>query len=316
MTLRKKKALVQRYKGNPILTADDFPGDVSSVFNSTVMKLAKNRYVMICRVEDSAMGRYLWTADSKDGIRFKPRPKPLSMPVDDPDFMEYCGDTKTYYDPRMVCLDGKYYITHAAHTSHQCALGLFEIDKDFDRLTWKGLIMPPDNRNGVLFPEKINGKYWLLHRPNVGGNMDIWISESQDLTHWGGHRCLIPKKTVYWADAKIGGGAVPIKTPQGWLCIIHGVRIQCTDYVYSLGVALLDLKDPRKVLGVSKRAILDPQEIWEHVGQAPFVVFTTGAVVEDDGTVRIYYGGADKVMALAEGKLQDLIDSCLHENVF
>ena len=314
--LRDKKAIVTRYEKNPILTGDDFPNDIVTVFNSGVVKQGSDRYIMVCRAEDSALGRYLWIAESSDGIHFKPRQRPLAMPRNNPVFDEYCGDTKSYWDPRVTEIAGQYYITHAAHTRHQCQIGLFKIDRDFERLEWLDLILPPDNRNGVLFPEKIRGKYYLLHRPNVPGNFDMWVASSPDLLHWGSHRCLVSKQEVRWADAKIGAGAVPIRTPEGWLCIIHGVRIQCTDFVYSLGVALLDLDDPTKVIGVSKRAILDPKEPYELMGQALSVVFTTGAVAEPDGTVKIYYGGADTVQCLATAKLQDLIDSCRKENVF
>jgi len=232
--------------------------------------------------------------------------------MDDPDFREYVGGTVSYYDPRVTVLEGQNYIVHAAHTKHQCSLGLFKADKNIEKLEWQGLIMGPDNRNGVLFPEKINGKYWLLNRPNVG-TYDIWIANSENLTHWGGHRSLVRRDAVRWADAKIGGGAVPIKTPKGWLCVIHAVRIQCVSYVYSLGVMLLDLNDPTKVLGISQRAILDPQEVYEHLGQAPEVVFTTGAIAEPDGSIKVYYGGGDKVQCLATGNVDELVWSCLNE---
>jgi len=311
--LREKKALLKRYEGNPILSGKDFPNDIISVFNSSVVKQAPDKYTMVCRVEDSALGRYMWVADSKDGIHFKPRPKPLEFPKNDPVYKEYVNDTVSYYDPRVTLLEGQYYIVHAAHTKHNCQLGLFKIDDKFEKLEWMGLISEPDNRNGVLFPEKVNGRYWRLDRPNVPGNYDLWVSASPDLLHWGGHRALVRKEQVRWADAKIGGGAVPIKTKDGWLCIIHGVRIQCTDYVYSLGVMLLDLNDPTKLLGISQRAILDPRENYELLGQALSVVFTTGAVAEPDGTVKVYYGGADTVQCLATGNLGEVGWSCKNE---
>lgn len=314
--MRDKKAIVTRHAGNPILTGEDFPNDIVTVFNSSVVKQRSDRYVMVCRVEDSALGRYLWVADSVDGVHFKPRPRPLSMPKGNPVFDEYCGETKSYWDPRITEIEDQYYITHAAHTRHECQLGLFKVDRDFEHLDWLGLILPPDNRNGVLFPERIGGRYWLLHRPNVAGRFDMWISCSPDLLHWGGHRRLVAKEELRWADAKVGGGAVPIRTPEGWLCIIHGVRIQCTDFVYSLGVMLLDLENPTRVVGLSKRAILDPKEPYELMGQALSVVFTTGAVAEPDGTLKIYYGAADTVQCLATAKLQDLIDSCKYEKSF
>lgn len=311
--LRKEKYIVRRYEKNPILTGRDFPNDIVTVFNSAVVKQAPDRYTMVCRCENSALERFMWVADSRDGVRFAPRPAPLALPAEDPVFMEYAHDTLSYWDPRVTRLDGQYYITHAAHTSHSCQLGLFKIDDDFTRLEWQGLISEPDNRNGVLFPEKIRGRYYRLDRPNVNGCFDIWACSSPDLIHWGSPRCVARKGAVNWAYTKIGPGAVPIRTEAGWLCIIHGVRAQCTDYVYSLGAMLLDLEDPTRVVGVSGRAILAPEETYELIGQTPSVVFTNAAVPEPDGTVKIYYGGADTVQCLAFANIGDLIYSCRNE---
>lgn len=312
--LRQKKRLVQRYPGNPILTGEDFPKDIVTVFNCGVVKQGPRKYTMVCRCEDSSLGRYMWVADSEDGIRFKPRPEPVKLPVDDPVFKEYVADTWSYYDPRVTPLEGRFYITHAAHTSHGCQLGLFVTDGDFEKFDWLGLISWPDNRNGVLFPRKINGMYWRLDRPNVERAMDVFTGQSPDLLHWGSPRCIIRQKDIHWGYTKIGPGAPPIETPEGWLCILHGVRIQCAaHYVYQLGVALLDREDPNKVLGVAQRAILWPEETYELIGQTPSVVFTNGAILEDDGEVRIYYGAADTVQCLGTARLDELIYACRHE---
>ena len=184
---------------------------------------------------------------------------------------------------------------------------------DFKKLEWLGCISEPDNRNGVLFPEKINGSYVRLDRPNISerGQGDIWISFSPDLIHWGRSRCIMCRDDFRWAWHKIGPGAPPIKTPEGWLEIFHGVRTQCAQhYVYQLGVFLLDLDEPWKVIAKAERAILIPQMDYELTGQTPSVVFTSGAVAEDDGTVKIYYGAADSVMCLAETTVNELLDAC------
>ncbi|WP_432798567.1 glycoside hydrolase family 130 protein [Poriferisphaera sp. WC338] len=312
-TLRQKKYITHRHPNNPILTAADFPNDIVTAFNAGVIK-HNDQYFMVCRTEDSALGRYMWVCDSTDGINFTPRPEPLRMPTHDPVFMKYVHPTKSYWDPRIVRLDNTFYITHAADVTNgqTCQLGLFKIDDDFNQLDWLGLISLPDNRNAVLFPDKIGGAYYRLDRPN-DNSFDIWLSSSPDLIHWGNHRRVIAKKDVFWSDQKIGPGSVPIKTPHGWLCIIHGVRRQCTDQVYSLGAMLLDLDDPSKVLGISQRAILAPETTYELIGQSPSVVFTNGSILEPDGTVRIYYGAADTVLGLATASLDDLIHACLYE---
>jgi len=309
------KYIVHRCKENPILTKDDFPGDIVAVFNAGIVKQTPERYIMVCRCEDSSFNRYMWVADSKDGVRFIPRPRPLEMPVGNLLFDEYVHPTKSYWDPRVTFLDGEYYIVHAADVTNgaSCQLGLFKIDANFEKLEWLGIISEPDNRNGVLFPEKIGGKYHRLDRPNDNGGFDIWTCSSPDLIHWGNPRRVLPKSALGWGEKKIGPGAVPIKTSKGWLCIIHGVRRQCTDEIYSLGVMLLDLHDPSKVVGYSRRAILAPEAPYELLGQSLSVVFTAGAILEDDGEVKIYYGGADTVMGLATARVEDLIEACLAE---
>ncbi len=312
--LYQKKYIVQRYAKNPILTKDDFPGDIVSVFNSGVVK-HQDKYIMVCRCEDSSFSRYMWVADSDDGIKFTLRPEPLALPSHDPLFCEYVDAEKSYWDPRVTRIEGQYYIVHAADVTNgaSCQLGLFKIDDAFEKLEWMGLISEPDNRNGVLFPEKINGLYYRLDRPNDNSGFDIWACSSPDLIHWGNPRRVLDKSLLPWGEKKIGPGAVPIKTPQGWLCIIHGVRRQCTDEVYCLGVMLLDLKDPTKLIACSKRAILAPEKPYELMGQSMNVVFTNGAVAEPDGTVKIYYGGADQVQCLATATIDDLLDSCLND---
>jgi beta-1,4-mannooligosaccharide/beta-1,4-mannosyl-N-acetylglucosamine phosphorylase len=140
---------------------------------------------------------------------------------------------------------------------------------------------------------------------------DIWVSFSPDLSHWGGSRCVVARDDFRWCSHKIGPGAVPIRTDDGWLTIFHGVRTQCAQhYVYQLGVILLDLEDPSKVVAKSERAILIPQRDYELTGQTPSVVFSNAAIAEPDGTVRIYYGATDSVQCVAFSTIQELLAAC------
>jgi predicted GH43/DUF377 family glycosyl hydrolase len=306
-----KYPICKRYEGNPILTGKDFPpeADIKTVFNSGIVKY-KGIYTMVCRVENSALFDQFWIAQSSDGYRFKPRPKPIDMPYDDPEFKEYAGSM--IYDPRLTKLGDAFYIVHAAHSGHTCRLSLVKTE-DFKKFEWLGFISETDNRNGVLFPEKINGLYARLDRPNTGdGTADIWVSYSPDLIFWGKSKCVFRNwQGIRWAWAKIGPGAAPIKTAEGWLTIFHGVRWQAkAHYVYQLGVCLLELNDPSKVKAIAEEAILVPEEQYELVGQTPSVVFTCGAVAENNGEVKIYYGGADTVQCLATTSIERLIDAC------
>jgi len=188
--------------------------------------------------------------------------------------------------------------------------------------TVEGIVTPPglDDRDGILFPEKVNGRYILLHRPTawVGSEYGtdqpgIWLAFSDDLKRWDygtGSQYLLmkPRTELSWEENKIGGGPPPIKTDAGWLLFYHGVDCK---YVYRMGAALLDLNDPMKVLARTDRFLLEPELEWEKVGVVPNVVFPTGNVVRDDGELLIYYGAADRVVGLATGKLDALLDYLL-----
>ncbi|MCK4852104.1 MAG: glycoside hydrolase family 130 protein [Candidatus Omnitrophica bacterium] len=306
---KEKQDIVVRYAGNPILTKDDVPGAARGVYNSGCIRTGEGKYVMLCRVETPAMKQLIWAAESANGIDFKFRPEPVKMP-DDAEFREYAAGM--YYDPRVTRIGDRYYVVFACHSSHSCRLGLLG-SSDLEDFEWKGFISETDNRNGVLFPEKINGLYCRLDRPNTGdGRAYMWLSYSPDLLFWGRSKAVALTQDE-WGWKKNGPGAVPIKTDKGWLVIYHAVNVQCAaQYVYHLGVLLLDSKDPSRVIARAKAPILSPVMDYELNGLSYGVVFTCGAVVEDSGEVKIYYGGADTVQCLATAKLGDLIDACFN----
>jgi predicted GH43/DUF377 family glycosyl hydrolase len=306
---KNKQDIVKRYEGNPIITRDDVPAAAKGVYNSGCVKTGKDSYVMLCRVETPSMKQFIWPADSSDGINFKLRKEPVKMP-DTAEFKEYTQGM--YYDPRVTRIEDKYYVVFACHSGHTCRLGLLE-SPDMVSYEWKGFISETDNRNGVLFPEKINGYYCRLDRPNTGdGQGYMWVSYSPDLIHWG-RSSAVALTQDEWGWKKNGPGAVPIRTDKGWLVIYHAVNVQCAaQYVYHLGVMLLDLEDPSKVIARGKAPILSPTTDYELTGLTYAVVFTCGAVVEDDSEVKIYYGGADTVQCLATAKLDDLVDACFN----
>lgn len=306
---KEKQNILKRYEGNPILTKDDVPAAAKGVYNSGCIKTGDDSYVMLCRVETPSMKQLIWPADSKDGKNFNFREKPIEMPDTDI-FKEYTAGM--YYDPRVTKIEDKYYVVFACHSGHSCRLGLLESD-DMKSFEWKGFISETDNRNGVLFPEKINGLYCRLDRPNTGdGQGYTWLSYSPDLIHWGQSRAVANVQDE-WGWKKNGPGAVPIRTEKGWLVIYHAVNVQCSaQYVYHLGVMLLDLEDPSKIIARAKAPILSPETDYEHLGLTFAVVFTCGAVCEDNGEVKVYYGGADTVQCLATGRLEDLVDACFN----
>jgi len=303
-------SIVRRYGQNPILTGRDFPDayHIVHVFNSGITKY-NGRYLMVCRCEDASLKPYCWMAESDDGLRFTLRPEPIRMPVDNPDFARYASGT--FYDPRVTRIGDEFYITHACHSEHDCRSSLLRT-RDFEAFDWMGYISEPGNRNCVLFPEKINGLYARLERPlTTWDSGDMWISYSPDLIFWGKKDCVLRNRDVPWAWSKIGAGAVPIKTDQGWLNIFHGVRSQAKSHlVYQLGVCLHDLENPNRITALGRLPVLLPMTDYEQVGQTPSVVFTAGVTVEEDGAVNVYYGGADTVQCVGFTTIETLLDVC------
>jgi predicted GH43/DUF377 family glycosyl hydrolase len=303
-----KKEFVTRYKDNPILTKDDVSYKVETVHNAGVTKF-DGRYIMLFRAHLDTGRSIIGAAVSDDGFNFKARPEPFIVPAKEPPFSEY--EEYGVEDPRITLLEGTYYITYSAYSRHGVRTALAKTS-DFKSLERIAFITQADYRNTVLFPEKINGRYARLDRPHSDiSPWSIWISYSPDLIHWGDSKLLIKPVTYHWDESKIGPGAPPIRTDKGWLNIYHGVFPTMDGNVYRLGVALHKLDDPSVVLGVGDRWILQPEDPWELVGYVHNVVFTCGAVPEDDGTLKLYWGAADKVMCAGTAIINDLNDLCL-----
>jgi predicted GH43/DUF377 family glycosyl hydrolase len=300
--------IVTRYKNNPILTRDDVPYAVETVHNAGVAKCG-GKYVMLFRSHRRNGRSIIGIADSADGFDFTVRPEPFLVPEPEGLFAEY--EEFGVEDCRICEIDGEYLLTYSAYSRHGVRIGLART-RDFESVERVALITQADLRNVVIFPEKFDGRYARLDRPHSEiSPWSMWISYSPDLVHWGDSRVVIKPVQYHWDEMKIGPGATPIKTPQGWLNIYHGVFPTMDGSVYRLGVALHDLNDPAKVLGVGDDWILQPEDPWERTGYVHNVVFTCGAVAEDDGTIKIYWGGADTVMCVGTAKTDDLIRHCL-----
>jgi beta-1,4-mannooligosaccharide/beta-1,4-mannosyl-N-acetylglucosamine phosphorylase len=213
------------------------------------------------------------------------------------------------YDPRVVFLEDRYYITWC-NGYHGPTIGV-GYTYDFERFYQFENAFLPFNRNGVLFPRKIKGKFAMLSRPSDNGHTpfgDIFYSESPDMIHWGCHRHVM-SPTAGWQSTKVGAGPIPIETSEGWLLIYHGVWTSCNGFVYSTGVALLDLERPWKVIKRSKHYILNPRMPYENIGDVPNVTFPCASLQDPEtGRIAIYYGAADTVTALAFTTAEILYD--------
>jgi len=241
---------------------------------------------------------HLRAARSRDGRHFTVEDTPALAP-------ELASEEYGVEDPRITRIGDTYYVNYSAISRHGVATGL-AVTRDFRRFDRKGIIFVPDNRDVTIFPEKVDGSYLCYHRPSSGmfGRADMWLARSGDLVHWGGHRVVATAREGMWDSWRIGGGAVPIKTPQGWLEIYHGAD---DEQRYCLGTLLADLDRPEKILGRSSEPILSAEAPYEREGFFGNTVFTCGAVDEPDGRVVIYYGAADACVAGAETTIDDLL---------
>jgi predicted GH43/DUF377 family glycosyl hydrolase len=303
--------LINRYKNNPILTKEDIPYPVATVHNAAVVK-HEGKYIMIFRSHKLNGRSILGKAVSDDGFNFKVNKKPFMLPAVKGIFSEY--EAYGIEDPRIVYMDGEFLITYSAYSKHGVRIGLAKTN-DFQAIERVSLITEADYRNVVIFPEKIGGLYARLDRPHSEiSPWSIWISYSPDLKYWGESKLIMKPMQYHWDEMKIGPGAPPIKTTRGWLHIYHGVFPTMDGSVYRLGAALHDLKDPSVILAVGDEWILQPEETFEITGYVHNVVFCCGAVAEDDGSVKIYWGGADKVMCVGTAMIEDLVDHCLENS--
>ncbi len=305
-----KEPIVQRFRNNPILQPKDIPYPVATVHNAGVTKF-KDKYIMLFRSHKHNGRCILGVAESTNGYDFTPRPEPFMVASADGVFAEY--EAFGVEDPRICYLDGEYLITYSAYSKHGVRIGLAKTT-DWESVERVALISQADMRNVVIFPQKFNGLYARLDRPHSEiSKWSMWISYSPDLVHWGQSTMLMKPLVYHWDEMKIGPGATPIRTRWGWLNIFHGVYPTMDGSVYRLGVALHHLDDPSRILGVSDRWILEPEDVWEVTGYVHNVVFTCGAVEEDDGTVKIYWGGADKVMCVGTAVIDELVDLCQND---
>ena len=308
---------VWRYSQNPIIKRNPRPG-ISRIFNSAVV-YRNGEYIGVFRCEDETSLPHLRVAHSKDGINWEVEDKPI-------EFKDSEG--KTYqpyyaYDPRLVHVEEDedlYYVIWCTDF-YGPTIGMAKTS-DFKHFTRLENCFLPCNRNGVLFPKKVNGNYLMLSRPSDNGHTafgDIFLSESKDLEYWGHHRHVMERGgSGWWQGLKIGGGPAPIETSEGWLLLYHGVILNCNGYVYSFGAAILDKDNPSIVKYRSKNYLITPEETYEAVGFVPNVTFPCATLVDEaTGRIAIYYGAADTYVALAFTTVDELVDYVIktHEGV-
>jgi len=291
-----------RFSANPIIPRNLIPTS-NSIFNSAVVPY-NGAFAGVFRCDNRAREMNVHAGRSADGVNWELDPAPIEWIYSNPDI----PPSEYKYDPRVVWLEDRYYVIWC-NGMHGPTIGM-GYTYDFKDFHFLENALLPYNRNGVLFPRKVNGKYMMFSRPSDNGHTpfgDIFISQSPDLVHWGEHRWVMKPKGG-WQSTKVGAGPIPIETTEGWLMIYHGVLTSCNGFVYSFGAALLDLDKPWKVIARTVPYMLSPQTYYECVGDVPNVAFPCAALYDQpSGRLAIYYGGADTVTALAFGKMDEIL---------
>lgn len=308
------KDVVWRHSANPVIGRRPLP-DVLGIYNSAVVPFGDG-FAAVFRLEDRTRFPRLHMGWSDDGLQWHIEPKPIvfdNRPGDGDEISDYA------YDPRVVKIEDKYYITWCGGTNGPTIS--VATTTDFQQFTRLDNAFLPHNRNGVLFPRRIDGKYFMLSRPSDNGHTpfgDIYISQSPDMIHWGKHRKVMGRggdeHGLWWERTKIGAGPVPIEIEDGWLMIYHGVMDTCNGFVYHMGAAILDRDEPWKVAYRCSNILLAPEADYEVFGHVPNVVFPVAALCDQEqDRLAVYYGAADTVTCLCYSRLSELI-SYIKEN--
>jgi predicted GH43/DUF377 family glycosyl hydrolase len=301
------KRLFSKHAGNPVMSPANMPREVLNTFNPGAIRY-NGEYLLIMTVTTLDDIHRFWMARSADGIHFTADPEPLPWPAPDPTHPETCT-----YDPRITRIGNDYIILYASDLAqNDVRVGIVQT-RDFRHFERVSIASELGNRNGCLFPEKIDGLYTRFDRPfgNEQSPCFMWVSQSPDLVFWGKSRPLLYKGQPFRDGHKMGAGAVPFRTDRGWLEIYHTVSTTCNGFIYRLKAMLLDPSDPSVVLGYTRDFLLYPEHEYEMQGRVMNVVFTCNALPEEDGTLRVYYGAADHAIGLATARTEDVVDACL-----
>jgi predicted GH43/DUF377 family glycosyl hydrolase len=299
--------LFTRYSGNPILSRENWPYPINSVFNAGAVRLPDGDTLLLCRVEDRRGLSHLCAARSANGIdnwRIDPEPTMPANPRDYPEEVWGIEDPRITYVPEL----DQYAIAYTSFARGGPGVSL-ALTKDFKTFERYGVIMQPEDKDAALLPKRIGGLWALIHRPVGPLGAHMWISYSPDLWHWGNHKILMEARRGGWWDAnKIGLCSPPIETAKGWLTIYHGVRQTASGSIYRLGLALFDLERPEICLQRGDSWMFGPEAAYERLGDVKDVVFPCGQTIGEDGdSINLYYGAADSSMALATGSIRTLL---------
>lgn len=294
--------VVWRYSENPVVSRHAIKS-AHSIYNSAVVPFGGG-FAGVFRIDNKVREMRLHAGRSKDGITWEIEDHPIVL-----EEHKGLGAFEYGYDPRVTRIDDKYYLTWCNGYKGAPTIGV-AYTADFKTFHQLENAFLPFNRNGVLFPRKINGHYAMLSRPSDNGHTpfgDIYYSESPDMCFWGRHRHVM-SPSAGWQNSKVGAGSIPIETSEGWLLLYHGVRNYCNGYIYCMGGAMMDIDEPWKVKYRARPHLLAPELDYEVVGDTSNVIFPCATLHDSQtGKIAVYYGCADTVVGLAFAEIGELV---------
>ena len=304
MPKKKHPDIIYRFKGNPVITMDDLSFRASDICNAGAVKIG-DIYLLLVAIESLKGHKSLYLARSTNSFDFEVDDAPFMKYAEDKAFKKY--EENSIMDGRITPFEDTYYITYIAESHYGDRIGLARTD-DFESVTRLGFVSEVDIKGGTLFPEKIHGRYARLERPLSGGR--IWISYSDDLVYWGGSEVVLSPRPGYWDSHRVGDAVPPIRVKDGrWLLIYYGIKDTSAGPLFRIGAVFLDSDDPARVVSRTNVPILSPRKNYERIGDVTNLIFSCGAILEDEKLL-LYYGASDSCICLGTTAIDDIYQEC------
>jgi predicted GH43/DUF377 family glycosyl hydrolase len=308
LTKECSRDIVHRWEHNPLIGIKDLDFNCADIHNAGVVYF-KGEVLLLVTIEYLTGHRGIHLARPTPDGHYEVEHKPFLKQSGQYKYL--CHESKGVLDGRVTFLEGLYYILYNAFGDYGYRLGLART-KDFEKVERMGFISEPDTKAGVLFPAKIKDRYTRLERPGDGS---IWVTYSDDLLHWGGSEIVISSRGGFWDESRIGAGAIPIEIDEGWLVLYYGVKETSGGPIYRIGAVILDKQEPTKIVGRTNIPILSPRLNYERIGDVPNLVFPSGALVDEKGNLKIFYGAANSCICFGTTTIKDVVDNCFESQV-
>ena len=302
---RRNRDIVHRWEGNPLIDICDLDFKCADIHNAGAVSF-EEKILLLVTIEHLSGQRSIHLARPDTNGYYQVENRPLLESSSDSKYMQH--ESHGVLDARVTFLEGMYYIMYNSLGEHGFRLALVRT-KDFNSIERVGLISEPDTKSGALFPSKLKGRYARLERPGCGNS--VWITYSDDLIYWGGSELVISPREGFWDTNRIGVGAPPIEIDQGWLVLYYGVKETSAGPIYRIGTVILDKQEPTCIIGRSNIPILSPRENYERIGDVPNIVFPTGAVINDNGCLDIFYGASNSCICVGTTTIEEIIKNCI-----